>query len=92
MLKRGYAELDPLVAEVDAEACTACGLCLDACPYGAISMRESRGTAIAEIAEAGCKGCGGCVPLCPENAIDLRGYTDAQITAMIESLAEVAVA
>jgi len=31
------------------------------------------------------------VPVCPENAIDLRGYTDAQITAMIDNLLEVSV-
>ena len=26
--------------------------------------------------------------MCPQNAIDLRGYTDAQITAMIDGLLE----
>ncbi len=29
------------------------------------------------------------MPLCPEDAIDLLGYTDAQITSMIEGLVEV---
>ncbi len=91
MLRRGFAELDPLVAEVHAEACTACDACLDACPYGAISMTEMDGRQVAVISETGCKGCGGCVPICPENAIDLRGYTDAQVTAMIDSLVEVPV-
>ena len=91
MLRRGFAELDPLVAEVYPEACTACNACLDACPYGAISMTEGDGRQLAVISETGCKGCGGCVPICPENAIDLRGYTDAQVTAMIESLVEVPV-
>ena len=47
---------------------------------------------VAVISETGCKGCGGCVPICPENAIDLLGYTDAQITAMIDKLLEVPVA
>jgi heterodisulfide reductase subunit A len=92
ILKRGFAELDPLVAIVDTDACTACGLCVDACPYGAIEMATGEGTPAAVISETGCKGCGGCVPVCPENAIDLRGYTDAQITAMIDSLLEVPVA
>ena len=92
ILKKGFAELDPLVAIVDADACTACGLCLDACPYGAIEMTAGEGKPVAVISETGCKGCGGCVPVCPENAIDLRGYTDAQITAMIDSLLEVPVA
>ncbi|MFI5261625.1 MAG: CoB--CoM heterodisulfide reductase iron-sulfur subunit A family protein [Candidatus Limnocylindrales bacterium] len=92
ILKKGFAELDPLVATVDADRCTACGDCVAACPYGAIEMATGDGRPTAVISETGCKGCGGCVPVCPENAIDLRGYTDAQITAMIDSLLEVPVA
>ncbi len=89
VLKKGYTELDPLVATVDPDACTACGDCLTACPYDAISMSEESDRHFAVISPTGCKGCGGCVPMCPENAIDLLGYTDAQITSMIESLVEV---
>ncbi len=89
VLKKGFTELDPLVAVVDAAACTACGDCLTACPYDAISMAEEGDRHFAVISPTGCKGCGGCVPMCPENAIDLLGYTDAQITSMIESLVEV---
>ncbi len=92
ILKKGFAELDPLVAVVHADACTACGLCVDACPYGAIEMGTAGERLVARISETGCKGCGGCTPVCPENAIDLRGYTDAQITAMIDKLLEVPVA
>ena len=91
VLKKGYTELDPLVAIVVPEACTACGDCLTACPYDAISMAEEGDSHFAVISPTGCKGCGGCVPMCPENAIDLLGYTDNQITAMIESLVEVPV-
>jgi heterodisulfide reductase subunit A len=89
VLKKGFTELDPLVATVDAVACTACGDCLTTCPYDAISMAEEGDRHFAVVSPTGCKGCGGCVPVCPENAIDLLGYTDAQITAMIESLTEV---
>jgi heterodisulfide reductase subunit A len=92
VLKKGVAELDPLVATVDPDACTWCGKCLDACPYGAIEQLSLNGREVAAISEAGCKGCGGCVPICPENAIDLRGYTDAQITAMIDGLLQEAIA
>jgi heterodisulfide reductase subunit A len=92
VLKKGVAELDPLVATVDPDACNMCGKCLDACPYGAIEQLSLNGREVAAISETGCKGCGGCVPMCPENAIDLRGYTDAQITAMIDGLLEEAIA
>ena len=92
ILRKGFAELDPLVATVNTDACTACGKCLDACPYGAIAMTSLDGREVAVISETGCKGCGGCVPMCPEDAIDLRGYTDAQIRDQIDSLLEVSVA
>jgi heterodisulfide reductase subunit A len=84
VLKAGVAELDPLVAAVDPDACTWCGKCLDACPYSAIERLSLNGREVATISALTCKGCGGCVPVCPENAIDLRGYTNAQITAEID--------
>ncbi|HYL41219.1 MAG TPA: 4Fe-4S dicluster domain-containing protein, partial [Candidatus Binatus sp.] len=84
ILKKGYAELDPLVATVRADACDGCGECLTSCPYSAIELLDG---VVATISETACKGCGGCVPVCPTNAIDLRGYTDAQITALMDGLA-----
>jgi len=89
MLKRGYAELDPMVAVVDVDACTWCGKCLAACPYDAIEQVEADGKQAATVVKTACKGCGGCVPVCPVDAIDLLGYTDAQIKAMIDGLLEV---
>lgn len=99
LLKRGYAELEPLVAVVNEEACDWCGLCLEACPYEAPRETEvahaelagehpvSPGKKVAVIDKTACKGCGACVPVCPKDAIDLLGYSDAQIRAMIEALA-----
>ena len=92
ILKKGVAELDPLVATVSADACTWCDKCVDACPYGAIEKVAARGREVAVISASACKGCGGCVPVCPEDAIDLRGYTDAQIRAAIDSMLEEPVA
>ncbi|HZS29785.1 MAG TPA: FAD-dependent oxidoreductase, partial [Gaiellaceae bacterium] len=88
MLRLGHAELDPQVAEVDADACTACGDCIQACPFAAIAEVSLDGRTVARIDPAICKGCGACAPACPEAAIDLLGYTDAQIRAMIDGLSE----
>jgi heterodisulfide reductase subunit A len=94
ILKKGFTELDPLVAIVEPDACTGCGDCLTTCPYDAVALGDAGmdGQArVAVISPTACKGCGGCVPVCPESAIDLLGYTDAEITDMITSLAEVPV-
>jgi heterodisulfide reductase subunit A len=86
VLKRGVAELDPQVATVHADSCTGCGQCVEACPFGAITLLSSDGGHVATIDPTGCKGCGACGPVCPEDAIDLLGYTDAQVHAMIDGL------
>ncbi len=91
ILKRGFAELDPLVAMVDQSLCTWCGACDEVCPYGAPQEIEVTGAdgavkKVATIDKTACKGCGGCIPVCPVNAIDLEGYTDAQIRAMIDGM------
>ena len=44
------------------------------------------GRDVARIIPSLCKGGGACVPVCPQDAIDVEGYTDVQITAMIDSL------
>ena len=88
LVMKGYVDLEPLIARVDADLCTWCGLCAPACPYGAIDRTESGGKEIARVSEALCKGCGACVPVCPKEALDLEGYTDAQVKAMIDALLE----
>ncbi len=89
LLKKGYAELEPLVALVDPEKCVGSGECLSVCPYESITMIEWDGRQVASVDPSTCKGCGGCVPLCGVDAIDLLGYTDAQMRAAIEELVSV---
>ncbi len=82
ILKKGYVELEPLVAEVDPEACDRCGECFDTCPYSAIEKDASA----VRINSVQCKGCGGCAPVCPRGAINLKGYADGQVKSMIDAL------
>ncbi len=91
LLLKGFVELEPFVAVVDAARCTGCNECLAACPYDSFEKVEEGGRQGVRVAASLCKGGGACVPVCPEGAIDLIGYADAEITAMINALAREAV-
>jgi heterodisulfide reductase subunit A len=85
LVLRGYVELEPFVAYVDASKCNACEACISECPYGAIEIVRAGSREVASVNEALCKGCGACIPACPNSAIQLRGLTSAQIEDMIRS-------
>ena len=89
-LKKGYVNLEPLIASVDTEKCVWCDECLKACPYGAIERVQCGDKEVATVIKSSCKGEGACVPLCAQNAIDIEGFRNDQIMAMIDaSLKEV---
>jgi heterodisulfide reductase subunit A-like polyferredoxin len=56
------------VSVVDAELCTACGTCADACQFAAISLDDG----FAHIEAVACMGCGVCVAHCPREALSLQ--------------------
>jgi heterodisulfide reductase subunit A len=90
LLMKGYADMEPLIATVNTDACSWCDKCQEVCPYDAIERVICNGKEVANVIPALCKGGGTCVPVCPADAIELEGYTDAQVTAMIDSLGETA--
>lgn len=53
------------VAEVDPAACDACGLCSDACAFGAVRVLGSSAIVFDEL----CHGCGVCLDVCPVFAV-----------------------
>jgi heterodisulfide reductase subunit A len=81
-------EIEPVVAVVWEDRCISaqgkkCGVCSNACPYGAIEYEQGKA---AKVITAKCHGCGGCVAECPHNAITQLHFTDAQILAQIHAL------
>ncbi len=86
-VSKGTLETEPIVAEVDHNACSWCDKCVEACPFDAIEKQELNGKEIAVINTSVCKGCGMCTPVCPVDAIDLIGYTSEEMMSMIDVLA-----
>ncbi len=84
----GHVKTEPLIAVVDEDECSGCGLCELTCPFKAIRVEETEKGRKANVIAASCKGCGACGAGCPEKAITMRHFTDEQILAQVIPLAE----
>ncbi|MFX1511558.1 MAG: 4Fe-4S binding protein [Promethearchaeota archaeon] len=73
---------EPTIAEIDKTLCTGCGICVEMCPYGALTLNEE--LELAEVATAVCEGCGLCTVSCPAGATSLKNHTTQQVLDMIE--------
>jgi len=71
----------PMVAEVEFNLCTGCGMCVDVCPYEAISLKDGK----AEVTDVLCEGCGTCQATCLRAAISVKNLTPLQVFEMIEA-------
>ena len=86
-ISKGSLETPPIVAIVDADRCSWCDACSEACPFDAISSTVTdSGKQIAVINNTVCKGCGMCAPVCAPDAIDLTAYSSKEIMSMIDAL------
>jgi NAD-dependent dihydropyrimidine dehydrogenase PreA subunit len=76
------ATLAAPAAALSARGCTACGVCVQACPTDALTLRHSAasGPAITTLLQdpAACDGCLRCVDLCPQDALAAAGSVSWQ--------------
>ncbi|WP_316979613.1 CoB--CoM heterodisulfide reductase iron-sulfur subunit A family protein [Shumkonia mesophila] len=89
ILSRGFVELDPYVATVDANLCTGTGACAETCPHpGCITLTDAANGKgrTAKVNPALCTGCGMCVAVCPNIAIEVNGWTLRQYEAMVDAI------
>lgn len=78
-MAKGQVEIEPIIACTDDVICGACEVCVELCPYGAISITGDDNAAHAEINAALCKGCGTCVGACPSGAMDRQHFKTDQL-------------
>jgi len=71
----------PTVARVLRNLCTGCAMCVNVCPYEAISLKEGK----AVVNEILCEGCGTCSASCLRNAIQVKNLTPYHIQEMIRA-------
>ncbi len=75
---------EPVIASVDEEICSGCGLCITACAYNARKMDEKKHIAIVE--DVLCQGCGACATACPSGACELKNFRTDQIVWMVDAI------
>ena len=88
IIRKDTLELEPIIARIDAGACTWCGKCQEVCEYDAIFQIETNGKVVASVNDPVCKGCGICAPICPADAIDIAQYTNDEIEGMIDGFSQ----
>ncbi|TFG07694.1 MAG: FAD-dependent oxidoreductase [Promethearchaeota archaeon] len=70
--------------EIDEDKCGLCGLCIQSCPYNAITIGNNK----INIDKFKCKGCGTCVSICPTNALEMNLNSSEKIYKTIEILSK----
>jgi heterodisulfide reductase subunit A len=83
LLAKKQLTATPIIASVNPRLCSACGLCVEVCPFGA--RRLEPGMTHAEVVDVLCQGCGACVAACPNKASQQRGFEFLQITSMLDA-------
>jgi len=90
LLSKKELEIEPLIAVVNEDTCSGCGICISVCSYNAIELikKEKNGKEVlqAKVNEALCKGCGLCSSACPSGSIQQQGFKDKQLLPMIDEI------
>lgn len=86
ILSKKYLETKGNIARMISRNCAGCQLCVEACPYDAITFDEEKKVAV--VNEILCQGCGACSVVCPSGVSQQNTFTKRQIVSMIDACLE----
>lgn len=75
--------LPETIATVNERLCSACELCVLACPYKARTMDYE--VRVAKVVEDLCRGCGVCAMVCPNGATQMRAFDKRALMAVVDA-------
>jgi heterodisulfide reductase subunit A len=85
ILCRDTIEKEPITAQLVEDKCIICGICVPACPYGAIELIGKVKEGTIKFLEAACQGCGNCAAVCNYDAVIMPYFTKEQIMAQVDA-------
>lgn len=66
------------------DGCDGCGVCVEVCPYDALTMDDGKPKPVLD--PLSCNACGICAAECPQKAIEIANYTRGQLKAQAEGI------
>ncbi|MHA1269248.1 MAG: 4Fe-4S binding protein [Candidatus Helarchaeota archaeon] len=85
-INNGFVELRLIKAIIDPDRCSKCGLCVEICPYNALTFGDNGIPVVNEII---CKGCGTCVSICRSESVTLRYYRNKGFEEYIDGVFQI---
>jgi len=83
MIARQRMNAGQRVAVVRHALCSACQLCIAACPYGARTVDPETGEIVVDAIK--CQGCGACAAVCPNSATILASGSELEMFEVIDA-------
>jgi heterodisulfide reductase subunit A2 len=84
LLSKGWVSTLAEISRIEPDLCAGCGMCVQACPYTAITYDEKK--RVASVNDALCRGCGSCAAACPSGAAEIGHFQRKQVFSEVSAL------